>query len=507
MSHWMAPVLVALIGAFMSILDASIVNVAIPTIMGVFNVGTSDVQWVSTIYMLALGVIIPFSGWLGDRIGFKRLYMLSMAVFVVGSLLCTLSWNLNSLVVARVVQALGGGMIMPTTMAMIFRMVPRNQVGSAMGILGIGLMVAPAIGPTLGGYLVDYVDWRWIFTINLPVGAIGILLALFVLPEFQSKHPGRLDIAGGLTAAGAMFCLLLALSKGADWGWGAEPTVLLFVLSLSFFALFIYLELTAENPLLELRVFKYRSFTMANLVVFVTNIVMFSGFFFLPLFLQTFRGLGALETGLLMMPGALVSGLIMPIQGRLFDRFGPRLLTLSGILMLIFTSWVFHYLTLATATSTIILWTMLRGFVMPLANMPAQTAALVEIPSELVGRASALTNIIGRVAGSFGIAILTAVLNTRQILHGNWLAWGVTPSNITAMDTLAGATKMMGGGAKAHSMALAFLQGLVTQTAFVDAIDDVFLLTAIFTVIAVIPGFFLKRRKAGVARKEAVAAE
>jgi EmrB/QacA subfamily drug resistance transporter len=505
MSHWIAPVLVALIGAFMSILDSSIVNVAIPTIMGVFNVGTSDVQWVSTIYMLALGVVIPFSGWLGDRIGFKRLYMLSMGVFVLGSLLCTISWNLDSLVVARVIQAMGGGMIMPTAMAMIFRMVPRTQVGSAMGILGIALMVGPAIGPTLGGYLVDFVDWRWIFTINLPIGAIGILLALFILPEFQSKHPGRLDIAGGLTSAGGLFCLLLALSKGADWGWSAEPTVLLFVASLFFFVLFVYLELTAENPLLELRVFKYRSFTMANLVVFVTNIVMFSGFFFLPLFLQTSRGLGALETGLLMMPGALVSGAIMPIQGRLFDRFGPRLLTLAGILMLIFTSWIFHYLTLATATSTIILWVMLRGFVMPLANMPAQTAALVEIPNELVGRASALTNIIGRVAGSFGIAVLTAVLNTRQILHGNWLAWSVNPANSTAMNAFAGASQMMGGGARGHSMALAFLQGTVTSTAAVDAIDDVFLITAIFTVVAAIPAFFLKRRKASAARKIAVA--
>ena len=193
-------------------------------------------------------------------------------------------------------------------------------------------MVAPAIGPTLGGYLVEYVDWRWIFTINLPVGVIGILLALFVLPEFQSKHPGRLDIAGGVTSAAALFCLLLALSKGADWGWSSEQTVLLFVVSFFAFVLFIFLELTAANPLLELRVFKYRSFTMANLMVFVTNMVMFSGIFFLPLFLQTFRGLGAMETGLLMMPGALISGLIMPIQGRLFDRIGPRPLAIAGIL-------------------------------------------------------------------------------------------------------------------------------------------------------------------------------
>jgi MFS family permease len=195
----------------------------------------------------------------------------------------------------------------------------------------------------------------------------------------------------------------------------------------------------------------------------------------------------------------------MPIQGKLFDRFGPRPLAIAGIVMLIFTSWIYHYLTLATATSTIILWTMLRGFVMPLANMPAQTAALVEIPNELVGRASSLTNIFGRVAGSFGIAVLTTVLNTRQVLHGSWLAWSVNPSNAAAIGALARASEMMGGGAKAHRMALTFLQGMVTQTAFVDAIDDVFLITAIVTVVAVIPAFFLRKRRAGAVRKEAVA--
>jgi len=505
MSHWIAPVLVALIGAFMSILDTSIVNVAIPTIMNVFNVGTSQVQWVSTIYMLALGVVVPFSGWLGDRIGFKRLYVLSMGAFVAGSLFCSLAWDLNSLVFARVIQAVGGGMIMPTTMAMIFRMVPRTQFGSAMGIFGIALLVAPAIGPTLGGYLVEYVDWRWIFTINLPVGAIGILLSLFVLPEFQSKHPGRLDIAGGLTSAGGLFCLLLALTKGADWGWGAEPTVLLFVVSFFAFVLFIYLEITTENPLLDLRVFKYRSFTMANLMVVVTNIVMFSGLFFLPLFLQSFRGLGAMETGLLMMPGALVSGLMMPVVGRLFDRIGPRALALTGILLLMFISWLFHYLNLATATSTIIAWTMLRGLVMPLAMMPAQTAAMVEIPTQLVGRASAITNIIQRVSSSFGIAVLTTILSTRQALHGEWLAWTVTPANPAAMSALSHAGAMMGGGARGHTMALAFLKGMAAKTAFVNAIDDVFIITAIITAFAVIPAFFLKKGKAGAARAGAMA--
>jgi len=203
-----------------------------------------------------------------------------------------------------------------------------------------------------------------------------------------------------------------------------------------------------------------------------------------------------METGLLMMPGALISGIIMPIQGRLFDKIGPRPLAIAGILMLIFVSWLFHYLNLATATMTIILWTMMRGFVMPLANMPAQTAALVEIPTQLVGRASALTNIIGRVAGSFGIAVLTSVLTTRQVLHGQWLAWTVNAGNPAAMSALTHAGAMMGGGAKGRGMALAFLQGMAAKTGFVDAIDDVFLITAIVTVVAVIPAFFLKKGKA-----------
>jgi EmrB/QacA subfamily drug resistance transporter len=505
MSHWIAPVLVALIGAFMSILDTSIVNVAIPTIMNVFNVGTSEVQWVSTIYMLALGVVVPFSGWLGDRIGFKRLYILSMGVFVVGSLFCSLSWSMNSLIFARVIQAVGGGMIMPTTMAMMFRMVPKTQFGSAMGIFGIALLVAPAVGPTLGGYLVEYVDWRWIFTINLPVGAIGILLSLFVLPEFQSKHPGKLDIAGGLTSAGGLFCLLLALTKGADWGWGAEPTVLLFVVSFFLFVLFIYLELTSENPLLDLSVFKYRSFTMANLMVIVTNIVMFSGLFFLPLFLQSFRGLGAMETGMLMMPGALVSGLMMPVSGRLFDKVGPRPLALTGVVLLMFITWLFHFLNLATATATIVLWTVMRGFVMPLTMMPAQTAAMVEIPTHLVGRASAITNIIQRVSSSFGIAVLTAILTTRQVLHESWLSWTVTTANPATMSALNHAGALMGGGAKGRSMALMFLQGMAAKTGFVNAIDDVFIITAIIAAVAIIPAFFLKKGKGGGSRMGAAA--
>jgi EmrB/QacA subfamily drug resistance transporter len=504
--HWLAPVLVALIGAFMSILDTSIVNVATPTMMNVFNADPNSIQWVSTIYMLALGVVIPLSGWLGDLLGFKRLYILSMATFVAGSLLCALAWDLNSLIGARVIQAIGGGMIMPTTMAMIYRMVPRDKIGSGMGIFGIALLVAPAIGPTLGGYLVEYVDWRWIFTINLPIGVIGMLLALFILPEFQSKHPGKLDIGGAVTSATALFCLLLALTKGSDWGWTDEKTLLLFCVSFFSFVLFIYLELTSTNPLLDLRVFKYPSFTLANLTIIVTMIGMFSGLFFLPLFLQSIRGIGAMETGLLMMPGALLSGLMMPIIGRLFDKIGARPLVILGLLTMAFITFLYRNLNLATATSTIMLWTMFRGLVMPLANMPAQTAAMVDIPTEMIGRASAITNIIGRVASSFGIAVLTSMLTRRQTIHAARLTWEVTPANSTAMGFIQHAGAYMGGGAHGKSMALAYIWGLIEKTSFVTAIDEVFIVTAAFTLIALVPAFFLKRSKPAAAGQQRQAA-
>jgi Na+/melibiose symporter-like transporter len=279
----------------------------------------------------------------------------------------------------------------------------------------------------------------------------------------------------------------------------------LFVASFFAFVLFIYLELTSENPLLDLRVFKYRSFTMANLMVIVTNIVMFSGLFFLPLFLQNFRGLGAMETGLLMMPGALVSGLMMPVVGKLFDRIGPRILALAGVLLLMLITWIFHYQNLATATSTVILWTVLRGLTMPLAMMPAQTAAMVEIPTLLIGRASAITNIIQRVSSSFGIAVLTTVLTTRQALHGEWLAWTVNTGNPAAMSALAHAGALMGGGARGRGMALAYLKGMAAKTAFVNAIDDVFIITAVIAAAAIVPAFFLKKGKTGGARMGAAA--
>lgn len=257
--------------------------------------------------------------------------------------------------------------------------------------------------------------------------------------------------------------------------------------------LFVYLELTGDNPLLDLRVFKYTTFTMANLTIVATTVGMFAGLFYLPLFLQSIRGIGAMETGLLMMPGALLSGVMMPITGWLYDRIGPRWLVVAGLLFLAGVTYLFHNLNLATATSTIIVWVMFRGMVLAFANMPAQTAALVDIPTELVGRASALTNIISRVSSSFGISVLTSILTSRQAFHEARLSWTLNAANPVAAGSLAKVGALMGGGAQGRGAALAYLQGMVARTAFVNAIDDVFLITAAFTLLALVPALFLKK--------------
>src|SRR5947209_10012333 len=218
---WGAPLAVLIVGMFMSILDTSIVNVAIPTMQNDFGTTPQNIQWISTAYTLCLGVVVPASAWLGDRVGLKRIYLTSLIGFSVASALCGLAWGLNSMIVFRILQAIPGGIIPVTCLTALYRVVPKEKIGTAMGLYGLGLVVAPAVGPTLGGYLVEYVSWRLIFFINVPVGILGALAALAVLPTFTRPAARPLDIPGFASIATGLFALLLAVSEGTDWGWSS----------------------------------------------------------------------------------------------------------------------------------------------------------------------------------------------------------------------------------------------------------------------------------------------
>ncbi|WP_027628236.1 MDR family MFS transporter [Ruminiclostridium cellobioparum] len=468
---WVLPILAALIGGFMSILDSSIVNVAISKMMQVFNTTASQIEWVVTVYMLALGVVIPFSGWAGDKFGYKKLYIFALSMFTFGSFLCAVSWSVNSLIISRVIQALGGGLLMPTMMTMVKKIVPTGSFGTAMGIVGVALLIAPALGPTIGGYLVEYVDWKWIFTINIPIGIIGIILSVFLLPKFEKLKVEKLDLGGAVTAVIMLFSLLLALSKGSDWGWTSGTTILLLLISLAAFGMFLFLELRLKNPLLNIRVFKNRNFTAANITTFITTVGLFSGIFFVPLFLQNIKGLGALNTGLIMLPGALVSGLLMPVIGKLYDKTGPKPLAIFGIISLAYTTYMLHGIDVTTSNSKIIYWMVLRGISMAFAAVSAQAASLDSVTNSEVGAATAISNIISRVSGSLGIAALTSILTSRTIHYAAQISTGLMSAGKTVTSQTA----------------------RIQDVAFVKGLEDVFLAASALTIFGLIPALFLKK--------------
>lgn len=494
-NRWLIPVLICVIGGFLSTLSSSSVNVALSPIKQYFNTDMNTIQWVVTIYNLALGIIVPISGWLGNRLGYKRVFISALLTFTIGSLLCTFSWNIYSLIVMRVIQALGGGLIMPVAAAMIKSTVPKERFSTAMGIYGIAMLMGPALGPTLGGYLVEYVDWRWIFMLNLPIGALGLLLAFLFLPEFPSKKGEKFDLPGAITSATMLFCLLLALSKGSDWGWTSESIVFLFYISTVALILFIYLELTAKNPLLELRLFRYRSLTMANLITITITIGLYSIVYYIPIFMQSIRGLGAFETGMLMLPGAIVSGIMMLATGKLYNRIGPKIMAVLGLLILTATTYLFSRIDIATSTGAITLWTAMRYFGMSFVQITAATAAMESVPMELTSHASAINNIITRVSSSFGIAILTNIMTNKNRFYTVQMQNSITATNIGANNFLHTISFHLSGysAVDVKLIGVELVRKLIAQTAFVKALDDIFVIATCITLVSIIPALFLKK--------------
>ncbi|MGA8520442.1 MAG: MDR family MFS transporter [Pseudonocardiaceae bacterium] len=411
---WGLPLVVLVAGMFMSLLDTNIVNVAIPTIQKEFGATTDDVQWVTTAYALALGVVVPASAWLGDRFGLRRVYNVALLGFAAGSALCGLAWDLNSLVAFRILQAIPGAVLPVLTLTMLYRIVPRERIGAAMGLYGLGIVFAPAIGPTLGGYLVEYVGWRSIFFVNVPVGILATVAAVLVLPAFPGKAGRQFDVLGFITVAGGLFALLLALSKGQSWGWDSYRILLLLTLSVLSLALFVVIELEVADPLLDLRVFRYWSFTHSLLLTAVLSVVWFAVLYYIPLFLQQAQGWGAFDTGLALLPQALVLGMLMPIAGRLYDRIGGRWLVAIGLTIASVATYQMHVMTLDTSREQIMWWLVWLAAGLALAVMPIITAGLEAIPTSEVGGASVVNNVVRQISASLGLAVLTEIWTTQQ---------------------------------------------------------------------------------------------
>jgi DHA2 family multidrug resistance protein len=500
-----------IIGTFMVMLDQTVVNIALPKITTVFGVGVHEAQLVVTSYMLALAVIMPATGFLSDTFGTKRLYLITMALFTGGSLLCGLAWNNTSLVAFRIIQGLGGGMMSPLGMTMLFQVVPPNRRNTIMGFFGLPLMLAPVLGPTMGGYIVEYIDWRVIFTLNVPIGLIGLFMGFTLLRE-SPRVPGlTFDLRGFLLSAVAFSALLLGFSDAATDGW-TSPTVLTrFSIGTVALLAWIWVELTDEHPLLDLRLFRIPIWTMSALVSFVLTVGMFGGMLVLPLFLQNLRGLGAAESGLILISQVLPMTVAMPLVGRLVDRVGARAMILAGLPLLAITTWQFGGLDLTTPDLTIRLWLAARGCAMGMVMMPSMTAGLNAVPLHLMSRASSMSNVMRQVFGAFGTAIIVTILQRRQTFHTAMLSQTVTPDNLPLQQLIASAQQW----AISHGMSAAQAQTLglmiavrqVSASAAVMAFDDVFRVTAAVTLLAILPALFMRTTRLAAGPRRTILAD
>jgi len=407
---WMVPMLVLMIGSFMAVLDSSIVNAAIPTMKNDLGASLDGIAWVSTGYTLALGVVVPVSNWLGERIGATLAHRISMIGFALTSALCGLAWNLDSLIVFRVLQAIPGGILPVMTLTILYRIVPREKIGSAMGIYGLGVIVAPAIGPTLGGYIVEYMDWRLIFYINVPIGLLGAVAAAFILPRMPRVETHRFDFLGFVTIGYGLFALLLATSNGSDWGWDSYPILGLVVSGLLSLALFAVIENEIDHPLINLRVIANWPFVNSLLIISVLSIGLFATSYYLPLFLQNGQGFTPLNAGLIMLPQAVAMAVMMPFAGRIYDRFGPRWPALIGLSIAAYGTYLLTGINVDMTRHEVIMWTIVRAIGTGLAMMPIMTAGLNALPAQFTGYGSAVNNIAQRVSSALGLAGMGALV-------------------------------------------------------------------------------------------------
>lgn len=486
-------------GIFMSILDSTIVNIAIPHLQDAFGVSLNAVQWVLTAYTLAQGVATPLTAYLAARLGTKRLYLLALTAFTLSSALCGLAWNLPALIFFRILQAAGGAFLAPISITLLYSEFPPEERGMAMGALGVPILVAPALGPTLGGYLITYAGWQFIFYINVPIGMVGIFLAARFLREIQPGGYIRLDWLGFLLSAIGLASILYAFSDAGTDGWGSSTVLTFLAGGLIALCLFVFVELDTISrggqPLLNLRLFTDRAFTPGLIASVFVTFILFGGLFLLPLYLQILRGLSAFQAGLFLLPQALASMVVVLVGGRLTDKFGTRAVVVPGLLFLAVPLWGFMNLTPDTPYGWFQILLILRGGEIGLVLQPLMRAALVTIPQRQLSQASSLLTVNRFIAGSLIVAVLGTLVQTQQKVHYTHLAEQVVPGSpmgqlISIFQTQLQARGM--GLVTAQQTAILQVIQLIQQQAYALALQDGYRLTFLMLIPAILAVLFIK---------------
>ncbi|WP_423802236.1 DHA2 family efflux MFS transporter permease subunit [Neobacillus sp. SAB-20_R2A] len=460
------------VGAFVSFLNNSLLNVALPSMMTDLNIKDySTIQWLATGYMLVSGVLIPASAFLLTRFSNRGLFITSLAIFTLGTALAAYAPNFSVLLTGRLVQAAGSSVMGPLLMNVMLISFPREKRGTAMGVFGLVMITAPAIGPTLSGYIVENYDWRLLFEMILPLAVISLVLAIWKLENVMEQNKNaKLDYFSVVLSSIGFGGLLYGFSSASSDGW--TDTIVLTTLIVGAIALiaFIVRQLKMAEPLLDLRVYKYPMFALGSVIAIVNAVAMFSGMILTPAYVQNVRGISPLDSGLMMLPGAIVMGIMSPITGKLFDKFGPRILGVTGLVVTAISTYMLANLQIDSSHAYIILVYTLRMFGMSMVMMPIMTNGLNQLPTRLNPHGTAVNNTAQQVSGSIGTAVLVTIMNSVTKTEAQSLVAGVDPTTFTAAS-----------------------KALLTQKALLAGIQYSFYVALGINIVALILALFVKR--------------
>lgn len=480
-----------LFGMFIAILNQTLLNVALPKINTEFNISASTGQWLMTGFMLVNGILIPITAYLFNKYSYRKLFLVALVLFTIGSLICAISMNFPIMMVGRVLQAIGAGVLMPLGSIVIITIYPPEKRGAAMGTMGIAMILAPAIGPTLSGYIVQNYHWNVMFYGMFIIGIIAILIGFVWFKLYQYTTNPKADIPGIIFSTIGFGALLYGFSEAGNKGWGSVEIETMFAIGIIFIILFVIRELRMKSPMLNLEVLKFPTFTLTTIINMVVMLSLYGGMILLPIYLQNLRGFSALDSGLLLLPGFLIMGLLGPFAGKLLDTIGLKPLAIFGIAVMTYATWELTKLNMDTPYMTIMGIYVLRSFGMAFIMMPMVTAAINALPGRLASHGNAFLNTMRQLAGSIGTAILVTVMTTQTTQHLSAFGEELDKTNPVVQDHMHELASQYGGQEGAMKVLLQFVNKLAT----VEGINDAFIVATIFSIIALILCLFLQSNK------------
>ncbi|RIM67285.1 DHA2 family efflux MFS transporter permease subunit [Staphylococcus arlettae] len=485
-------VLIAMIfGMFIAILNQTLLNVALPKINTDFNISANTGQWLMTGFMLVNGILIPISAFLFNKYSYRKLFLVAMTLFTLGSLVCGISGSFTIMMVGRVLQAIGAGILMPLGTNVFMTIFPPEKRGAAMGTLGIAMILAPAIGPTLSGYIVENYHWNIMFYGMFIIGLISLAIAYIWFRVYQVTTNPKADIPGIIFSTIGFGSLLYGFSEAGNNSWTAPSVVITLLLGVVFIVAFVIRELTMRVPMLNLEVLKYSGFTLTTIINMIVTMSLFGGMILLPLYLQNLRGFTPLQSGLLLLPGALIMGFMGPIAGRLLDTIGIKPLALIGTGIMTYATWELTKLNMNTTYSHLMVIYIIRSFGMSFIMMPIMTAGMNSLPQRLISHGNALSNTLRQLAGSIGTALLVTVMSTQTTQYVSTYSQDLDKTNPFIKDRLQEMAQAMGGEQMATQKILEFVQKLAS----INGVNSAFLVATALSALAFILSLFLRGKE------------